>query len=436
MITIYQKDGISVIPVIDKRREYTNPDAKAGGCLYKIRIRVVYQRKFWEFSTGKMVTEFEWINELEESKKPRLREIRKDLLSSFDLIKRNVQELAEAGNFSFDALNSRLKARSGETLNDLFKSKIEALEDEGREGSRLYYDNVLKNIEKFKGANIPIKLVNVVWLKEYEKHLLADGKGYTTVGMHMRAIRAILNGAKATGTLKESNYPFGAGRYEIPTGKGRKMALTLNQIKQIMSYSDGNPKTDFYRDLWIFSYLCNGINFADLIQLKFSNIRDGEIDWLRQKTIRTTKEKAPIQSFITPEIQAIIDRWGNEPKPENYIFPILEKEVSAKELKLITKNHVSHCNQRMKRIGKVLKIGSISTYTARHSFATVLKRSGANIAFISESLGHNDLKTTENYLASFEREERKKNASLLTQFPAEKTEAEKTQEQENTIQAQ
>ena len=63
-----------------------------------------------------------------------------------------------------------------------------------------------------------------------------------------------------------------------------------------------------------------------------------------------------------------------------------------------------------------LGIGNISTYTARHSFATVLKRAGANIAYISESLGHQDLKTTENYLASFEREERQRNAELLTQF--------------------
>jgi tetratricopeptide (TPR) repeat protein len=62
-------------------------------------------------------------------------------------------------------------------------------------------------------------------------------------------------------------------------------------------------------------------------------------------------------------------------------------------------------NRRMKEIGERLGIGNISTYTARHSFATVLKRAGANIAYISESLGHQDLKTTENYLASFERED-------------------------------
>ncbi len=65
-------------------------------------------------------------------------------------------------------------------------------------------------------------------------------------------------------------------------------------------------------------------------------------------------------------------------------------------------------NKRMQEVGGARNEGNISTYTARHSFATVLKRAGANIAYISESLGHQDLKTTENYLASFEREEREK----------------------------
>ena len=64
-------------------------------------------------------------------------------------------------------------------------------------------------------------------------------------------------------------------------------------------------------------------------------------------------------------------------------------------------------NKYCKRIGEELEIETkITTYTARHSFATVLKRAGAPIEFISESLGHKDLKTTENYLDSFENETR------------------------------
>jgi site-specific recombinase XerD len=79
-------------------------------------------------------------------------------------------------------------------------------------------------------------------------------------------------------------------------------------------------------------------------------------------------------------------------------------------------NVIRLTNKKMSEISKALDFEKISTYTARHSYATVLKRSGANIVFISESLGHSDLRTTENYLASFEKEERAKIASLLTKF--------------------
>lgn len=141
------------------------------------------------------------------------------------------------------------------------------------------------------------------------------------------------------GVLKENQYPFGNGKYEIPTGQGRKLALTIQQVKSIVTYTDGREATERYRDLWFFSYLCNGINFADMLTFKYSNIHNGEICFLRAKTSRTAKLKKEVCAILTSEMQAIIDRWGN-----------------------------------------------------------------------------NDLKTTENYLASFEREEREKNARLLTNF--------------------
>jgi integrase len=116
-------------------------------------------------------------------------------------------------------------------------------------------------------------------------------------------------------------------------------------------------------------------------------------------------------------MKQIIKRWGNPDKSsDNYIFPFLKGGENAEDIRRITADVTKRINFKMDYIAKELNLPHISTYTARHSFATVLKRSGANIAYISESLGHNDLKTTENYLASFEREEREKNASLLTNF--------------------
>ena len=109
--------------------------------------------------------------------------------------------------------------------------------------------------------------------------------------------------------------------------------------------------------------------------------------FLRAKTVRTSKVKKEVCAVITPEIQAIIDRWGTKPQNQNnYIFPYIKGNETPMEKKLAIQYLTKHCNKRIKSIGKASGINGISTYTARHSFATILKRSVANIAYIFVSL--------------------------------------------------
>ncbi len=403
------KDGIVVLTVLDTRRP------KQSG-LFPVKVQVIHKRVQKYYATGKQLSEEEW-KRLPETKAVALSKVRNSIKNSYDLILQNVEELAAKGEFTFDALNQRLGRASGSTLNVAFQAKIETLRLEERIGTMFYYDNVLKNVEAFGGKNVAIDAVSVDWLRRYEKFLLRD-KNHTTVGMHMRAIRAILNEARKSGELRETQYPFGKGKYEIKTGESRKLALTLDQIARIMQYEDGLD-TERFRDIWFFMYLCNGINTADLVRLKYKNIVDGEICYVRQKTARTTSTIKEIRAIVTPEMQQIIDRWGNPNKPDNLIFPLVRPTDDPLTHKKRTKDLTKRINAHMKLVGKSIGIDNISTYTARHSYATVLKRSGANIAYISESLGHNSLKTTESYLASFEKEERQKNAALLTKFAQE-----------------
>ncbi len=408
----YQKEDVSIKTVLDKRR------ALSGG-LYRIRIRVFYQGKYWEYSTGKKLSPQEW-NELPQTNSRNLKGIRNDIQSTFEIIKKHVQELIENEEFNFEALNSRLQRNIDETLNSMLKHKIDILSKENRFGTQEYYSNIKSAVERYRGEKILLTSVNVEWLKDFERFLLAEKKAYATIGMYIRGIRHVFNLAKEKGLVKEFQYPFGKNKYEIPTGSGRKLALTIQQIGKIVNFTDGNPVTEKYRDLWFFSYLANGINFSDLLKLKYSDIINGEICWYRQKTLNTNRHKKQIQAYITPEMKAIIKRWGNSPKPDNFIFPYIENEMTPKRQDQVVADVIRRVNRKMKYIGEQTKIGKISTYTARHSFATVLKRSGTNLEYISESLGHADIKTTENYLASFEQKERAKNAALLTSFKPKK----------------
>lgn len=405
----YILNGINVSLFLDNRREN-----KTGN--YPIKVRVTYKRERKYYSTGKSLCVQDW-DKIDKTKNSELINTRKDLQISFDKVREIVQALEEEGHFSFDNLNIRLGKGISDTLNTAFENKIRSLTEQGSVGNASTYACSFRHLEKYAGKKISFDTVTVDWLRRYEKSMLAEGKSYTTISMYLRSMRAIFNEAKSVGMVKEAQYPFGKGKYEIPIGKGRKMALTLQQIKQIISYTDGTEATEHYRDLWFFSYLCNGINVNDLLKLKFSNIDGDEIHFYRSKTIHISREKKEIEALLTPEMKQIIEKWGNSDKKQNnYIFPFLDGYTTPLEQKKRIQDVTRRINKRLKIIGDALGISGISTYTARHSFASVLKRSGANIAYISESLGHSDLKTTENYLASFEKEERVKNAKLLTKF--------------------
>lgn len=406
----YSKDGITVSVMLDTRR--TKLDGKCP-----VKIRVTYKRTRWYYSTGKDLTQEEW-NILPTSKVRAIVSIRKDIESSYQIVRTAVEELATAGGFTLEALNVRLKGATSDTINTAFRARMEALSKAQQVGNMLIYDNVLKGLERFAGPRIHFESITVSWLEKYALFLREEGKSQTTIAIHLRTLRAILNIAKQQGIIREAQYPFGrgAGQYRIQAGTGRKMALTLEQIGQIARYDDGRQTTARYRDYWLFLYLCNGINVADFVRLRYRDIINGEICFIRQKTEHTLRTLRDIRVVLTTPMQEIINRWGNPKRPDAFIFPILTGREDAMTAKNRTKDLTHTINKRMKEIGEQLGIGPISTYTARHSFATVLKRAGANIAYISESLGHSDLKTTENYLASFEREERQKNAELLTKF--------------------
>jgi integrase/recombinase XerD len=161
------------------------------------------------------------------------------------------------------------------------------------------------------------------------------------------------------------------------------------------------------------------MNARDIANLKYKNIDGDYITFERSKTERPQRsDPRPITVFVTDYMKAIIDRWGNKDKsPNNYIFPVLQNGLSAlREYELI-QNFVGFINDWMRRILKNLGINKkATTYVAKHTFSTVLKRSGASAEFIQEALGHSDLKTTENYLDSFDKETKKEFAHCLSSF--------------------
>ncbi|MCR8892881.1 site-specific integrase [Bacteroides sp. ET336] len=380
---------------------------------YPVKIKVYFQGKPKYYPTGICMSTKEELEEVLESKSKKNIEIQDIIHKEFNRISKNVNILVERGTFSFSNLNNMLGKNIGGTLNEMISAKIKELENEEKFGTSAFYKGTLSLLKRYMKHDVPIKEVTVEWLNGLEKFILKTAN-QTTVAMNMRNIRATMNIAKQVGVIRESDYPFGRGKYQIKEGSGKKKALNKKQLKAIAEYSDGSMTTEFYRDLWLFIYFCNGLNVADLISLKFSDIQNGEISFIRKKTKDRTRDVKRIYAAITPEMYSIINKWGNDPKKSIYIFPFLKPGDSAWEHEKKKKNLTKLINKRMKMIGEKLNLGKITTYVARHTYATVLRNEGVPISIISPMLGHSSVTTTEIYLADLESEYRAKNASLLS----------------------
>lgn len=400
------KNGVVVSVLLDTRT------ANKEGT-YPVKIKVYFQGKPKYYSTGICMSTKDELEEVLESKSKKNIEIQDIIGKELSRILKNVDILVERGTFSFSNLNNMLGKNIGGTLNEMISAKIKELDNEEKFGSSAFYKGTLSLLKRYMKHDVPINEVTVEWLNGLEKFILKTAN-QTTVAMNMRNIRATMNIAKQVGVIRVSDYPFGRGKYQIKEGSGKKKALNKKQLKAIAEYSDGSMTTEFYRDLWLFIYFCNGLNVADLISLKFSDIQNGEISFIRKKTKDRTRDVKRIYAAITPEMYSIINKWGNDPKKSVYIFPFLKPSDSAWEHEKKKKNLTKLINKRMKMIGEKLNLGKITTYVARHTYATILRNEGVPISIISPMLGHSSVTTTEIYLADLESEYRAKNASLLS----------------------
>jgi integrase len=213
--------------------------------------------------------------------------------------------------------------------------------------------------------------------------------------------------------------PFGKKKYQIPEPRNIKKALNIGEIKLLYEYkADELSPEQLYHDLWFFSYLCNGMNMKDICLLRHKNIDGDHIYFNREKTRNSNRDSKPIDVFIIDEIRIILKRWATKTDNEkDFVFPFLNQEMDYKIIRAKVSQVTKMTNKYIRRIA--VKVGidkKITSYWARHSYATVLKRANVGTEFISEQLGHKSLKTTESYLDSFEDDTKKEIANQLLNF--------------------
>ena len=335
-----------------------------------------------------------------------------------------IHELKE--DFSWAEFENRFFAKKSQnTAVDLYESLKEyaqILKDQGRIKSFQSYQSTINRIQLYqKKKRLPIHTINSQWLSGFAENLNNNGLSVASIGIYTRNIRTVFNWEIGRGRIKQESYPFGRNKFRPPASSRVKKALTFEDVVKIFEYLPKTESEAWCRDMWLFSYLGNGMNIKDLALLKYENIIENELHFVRAKTHRKTIDNQRlVHVYIHAHMQEIINKWGNKDHSDgHYIFNILTGDGSdAVQVTRDVNQAVKNINKYLKRIGKSQGLTKLPTCNfARHTYSTVLKRANVPIEVISEALGHFSVKTTEIYLDGFESEKRAEISKFLLPAP-------------------
>ncbi|PJJ54601.1 site-specific integrase [Hymenobacter chitinivorans] len=259
--------------------------------------------------------------------------------------------------------------------------------------------------------DVPFSRLTVSFCNEWEATLRATGIEEITLSLRFRTLRAVLNKAIANGFAKPEHYPFArntaekhkfsVGKFDIST---QKRAISRDELRKLEALQTTSDRAQLAKDVFLFIFFCGGINFVDLAQLRWSNL-NGPADAQRLTYVRQ-KTGGKFNMKLLAPAAAILESYRafTYASPSSYIFPVLDqtKHLSPMQIKNRLHKVLGQVNADLKALGQQAGIATpLTTYVARHSMATVLRKSGASTAVISQAMGHSSEAVTAIYLESF-----------------------------------
>lgn len=272
-------------------------------------------------------------------------------------------------------------------------ARIAELSAAGKQGTARNYTRAKDSLARYLGGDdIPFISLTADFVAGYALFLEKRGVVRNSVSFYMRILRAVYNSA-VRHLFVEQTYPF----TDVYTGVDRtvKRAVRESIVSRLfrldLSRSAG---LSLARDLFIFSYCTRGMAFVDMAYLRKTDIRDGSIHYVRRKTGQ------PLCVRMEPCIRQIVDRYAD--RSEVYVFPILKSEDPEKTYARY-QVALNYYNRQLKQLGRMLHLDSgLTSYVARHSWATAARNHNIPVSVISAAMGHQSEKTTQIYLAMLE----------------------------------
>lgn len=342
-----------------------------------------------------------------------IRAINKELKREYKRILLRIKELENRGEcFTVnDLVESRKKDVSYFYLLQYTELQIARKRKKEKEGIAVAYQSTYVSLKKYMNTlserkkDVNMHEVNYSFVMGYEDFLYAQKLSENTVNYYLRNFRTLYNAAIKDGYRQHGDSPFAYVRTRAC--KTVKRALSKENMRLLSSLSISNsPYLEFSRDLYLFSFYAQGMAFVDIAFLNKKNIYGGLLTYSRRKS------KQLIHIVVTPQMQKLIDKYSND---SEYLFPIIDplnKEQSVyKQYRLA----LGRINRYLKKLAAGLNLRiPLTTYTARHTWATLARDSGAPLSVISAGLGHTSEEMTRIYLKDFDQSVLAKVNSLVT----------------------
>ncbi len=372
-----------------------------------IKTGLYCKKDDWDFKSNCFKTNYrkaedsEKINDHEKNNEILLKKIRE----TNNVIKDLIQDDNVISSEQVKEELLKVKAVGKKSVLDYIESIAQEISNQNKLGTAKCYRDLKKSMKDFlkkQGKeDITFKEITVTFLNKYENYFREKGATGNGISFYMRSLRAIYNRAIVDKLCKQEMYPFNSYKISTLSSQTAKRAISKKDIDSIIKVELSDERMKRSRDLFLFSYYCRGINFVDLAMIKWENIKGNRLIYIRQKTHK------PYNVLLLEPAIEILDKYKVHTFRSNdsHIFPVLDEKKHLTPESIANRLHkvLGQTNKDLKEIGKLAKLDiPLTTYVARHTYATVMKRSGVSTSIISEALGHDSERTTQIYLDSFE----------------------------------
>ncbi|TCC98046.1 site-specific integrase [Pedobacter psychroterrae] len=275
---------------------------------------------------------------------------------------------------------------------------IKELKLDNKIGNAWVYEATVNALKGFHpDEELYFEQIDYKFLDSYNKFLLRRGIKQNSAFLYIRTLRAFYNKAIKHKIVDRNLYPF--YDFSIKGEKTKKRAVDKQVITEMMKIDLPEGSTIWHvRNWFMLSFYFIGISFVDLALLTNKNVKGDRLTYKRQKTGKQYDIK------LLPQARMILRHYSNN--SSGHLLPIINRKTESvtERLRLI-KDRNRLANKYLSRVADLIKAESITTYTARHSWATICKKLGISNELIAECMGHEfGNKTTAIYLDSFDQE--------------------------------